>query len=136
MVSGRVCVRAPAAPSSSGGGTRAGSASLPKGRPFTSLRGRSEIRSVRRRGTRRRVGGVTVVAAPGEPGPPRVAVVAGRTVGSAVLRNRAKRRLREAIARAPIRRGYHYVVVASRAVLDARFDELVEWVGRAMQEES
>jgi ribonuclease P protein component len=135
MVSGRACVRGPAAPSSSGGVARAGSGSRPKGRSYSSLRGRSEIRSLRRRGTRRRVGGVTVIAAPGEPGPPRVAVVAGRQVGSAVRRNRAKRRLREAAARAPIRRGHDYMLVASRAVLDARFDEVVEWVHRAVRSE-
>jgi ribonuclease P protein component len=76
------------------------------------------------------------VTASGVPGPPRVAVVAGRKVGSAVLRNRAKRRLREVMAGAPIRRGHDYIVVASGAVLDARFAELVEWVSRAVQEET
>jgi ribonuclease P protein component len=87
---------------------------------------------VRRIGSRRRSGGVTVIEAPGPPGPPRVAVVAGRVLGSAVQRNRAKRRLREAVARAPIRNGSDYLVIASRAVLEARFDEVVDWVRRAV----
>jgi ribonuclease P protein component len=74
---------------------------------------------------------VTVFMAPGEPGPPRVAVVAGRKVGSAVRRNRAKRRLREAVAGAPVRAGFDYLVVASAAVLETGFEEVVDWVCRA-----
>lgn len=135
MDSGRACARGPDAPSSRGGGAKAGTVSPRRGRPYTSLRGRSEIGSLRRRGLRRRVGGVTVLTAPGVPGPPRVAVVAGRSVGSAVDRNRAKRRLREAVARAPICRGHDYMVVASRSVLDAGFDDVVEWLTRAVQAE-
>jgi len=95
------------------------------------LTGRSEIKEVRRVGTRRRAGGVTVITAPGRSGRPRVAVVAGRKLGSAVDRNRAKRRLREAVAVAPISDGHDYMVIASRAVLKAPFGDLVMWVRRA-----
>jgi ribonuclease P protein component len=81
------------------------------------------------------VGGIVLFDAPAEPGPPRVAVTAGRPVGKAVDRNRAKRRMREAIARAPIRHGRAYVLVATPAVLDAAFQDLVGWVRSAVEVE-
>ena len=103
-------------------------------RQFVSLRN-LEIRRVRRTGSRRRVGGIVLFDAPGEPGPPRVAVTAGREVGKAVDRNRAKRRMREAMALAPIRHGREYVLIASRAVVDAPFEELTAWVRSAVEVE-
>ncbi|MDP2623730.1 MAG: ribonuclease P protein component [Actinomycetota bacterium] len=102
---------------------------------YASLRRSSDIGRVRRVGTRRRVGGVAAFVAAGEPGPPRVACVAGRGVGGAVRRNRAKRRLREALRRVPLRDGCDYVVVASGAVTEAPFEVLVGWVRAAMSEE-
>jgi ribonuclease P protein component len=90
---------------------------------------------VRRVGTHRRVGGITVFAAPGEPGTPRVAVVAGRVVGNAVRRNRAKRRLREALRLVPLREGREYVVVASAATVRAPFEALVAWARTATREQ-
>jgi ribonuclease P protein component len=59
--------------------------------------------------------------------------VAGRAVGSAVERNRAKRRLREAAARVHLRAGHDYVVVASPRVIEMSFDELVGGMRRAME---
>jgi ribonuclease P protein component len=48
-----------------------------------------------RRGRRRREGPITVSWVPGDPAePPRVAYTIGRRVGSAVVRNRVRRRLR------------------------------------------
>jgi ribonuclease P protein component len=88
---------------------------------------------VRRTGVRRRVGGVTVIVAPGEDGPPRVAFVAGKSVGSAVLRNRAKRRLREAMDGLELEQGHDYVVVASRGVADDTFPGLVDKLRRAVE---
>jgi ribonuclease P protein component len=86
-------------------------------------------------GARRRVGGLIAFVAESEPGPPRVAVVAGRRIGGAVVRNRAKRRLREALAGAPMSEGRAYVVVAtSDAVAEAPWEDLVEWVRRAVHE--
>ena len=67
----------------------------------------------------------------GAPGPPQVAFVAGRKVGNAVARNRAKRRLREATANVRLCDDMAYVVIAQRGVNDAPFDELVEWLGDA-----
>lgn len=120
--------------SSSDGAPRAVPESPRSGRPYTSLRN-LEIQRVRRIGARRRVGGIIVFDAPGEEGPPGVAVTAGRKVGGAVLRNRAKRRMREAVARAPIRPGHAYVLVASPAVVDAPFEELAAWVKEAVDVE-
>lgn len=89
---------------------------------------------MRRDGTTRRVFGVKVAIAPGRPGPPRVGLVVGRDVGSAVRRNRAKRRLREALAFVPLRDGRDYVVIASRAVAAVPFPDLVAWLTRGVDE--
>lgn len=122
------CGRAPAGPSSSVAVKRDATASLPERRPYVSLRGRSEFARVYRDGFRRRVGGVLVVAMSGGDGPPRVGVVAGRRVGGAVVRNRAKRRLREALARVELRDGATYVVVALPGVASATFEQVLAWV--------
>ncbi len=106
-----------------------------RGRPYASLRSRSDIESVRRVGTRRRVGGITVVAAPGLSGRCRAAFIAGRTVGRAVQRNRVKRRLREALSRVPIRVSRDYLVMATSVVIEAPFEDLVAWLTRAVAEE-
>ena len=81
------------------------------------------------------MGGIVIFDAPGDPGPPRVAVTAGKQVGGAVRRNRAKRRMREAVAQAPIRQGREYVLVATPAVVDAPFGELTAWVRAAVDVE-
>lgn len=78
---------------------------------------------------------MTIFSAPGIPGPPRVAVVAGRWIGTAVRRNRCKRRLREAVARVPLGEGRDYVVIAGEAVHDAAFETLVAWVRKCADEE-
>ena len=90
---------------------------------------------MRSTGSRRRVGGIVVFDAMGEPGLPRVAVTAGRQVGGAVKRNRAKRRMREAVAQAPIRHGHEYVLVATPAVVGAPFGDLTAWVRAAVDVE-
>ena len=115
---------------------RAGSESQPRGRRYASLRGRTAFQRVFRSGKRRRSGGVVVIVASGVPGPPRVGVVAGaKKVGDAVQRNRAKRRLRGALGSVPLRSGHDYVVIASQTVLTASFDEIEEWLRRAVDEE-
>ena len=114
---------------------RAVAASPRRGRPYASLRSRSDIGRVRRKGTRRRVGGITVFVAPGVADGSRAAFIAGRAVGSAVVRNRAKRRLREALARVLLRVGRDYVVIATSVVAEVPFEDLVGWLTRAVTEE-
>jgi ribonuclease P protein component len=73
-------------------------------------------------------GPVTIRFVPGEPeAPPRVAYAVGG-VGNAVVRNRLRRRLRAAVARAQaeLAAGGAYLVSARREALTMPFDALVE----------
>lgn len=80
---------------------------------------------------------LTVVARRTDDGdsPGRVMVVAGRSVGSAVRRNRAKRMLREAVKRAdgpwP---GCHVAVIAKRPLTEARLEQVDEALRRALKQ--
>lgn len=134
MASATECAPAPDEPFSSAAAARAAAVSRRSKRPFSSLRGRTEFQRLRRQGMRRRVGGVTVVAAVGGARSPLVGVLAGKAVGGAVRRNRAKRRLREAIARAPLRGDRDYLVIAGEAVATAPFGVVVGWVVTAVAE--
>ncbi|MGH8886320.1 MAG: ribonuclease P protein component [Egibacteraceae bacterium] len=71
----------------------------------------------------------------GETPQARAAVVAGRDVGGAVQRNRAKRRLRAALATGALPPGLDLVVRAHPAAIDADFvvleTELGDLIGRA-----
>ena len=51
-------------------------------------------------------------------------------------RNRAKRRLREALVGISLREGHDYVVIASPAVLSAPFGDIVQWLRAAVGEET
>ena len=51
-------------------------------------------------------------------------------------RNRAKRRLREALAGVHLRDGHDYVVIASASVLTAPFEEVVKWLRGVVGEET
>lgn len=62
-----------------------------------------------------------------------VGLVAGRKVGTAVTRNRAKRRLRAVLRSLDLEPGVGYVVIASSRVASAPFDDLLEWVTRAVR---
>ena len=75
----------------------------------------------------------------GSDDPPRVAYAIGRRFGSAVERNRARRRLRAAVAldEALLLPGGAYLVVADRAVMTITFPTLREHVAtllRAVQD--
>lgn len=135
MVSDSACGRGPDAPFLRAGVPRAVAASARRAAPYSPLRRSSDIGKVRRNGHRHRVGGITIFVAEGEPGLPRVAFVAGRAVGSAVRRNRAKRRLREALRRVPLREGHDYVVTAGPKVVSVDFDTLLSWLTTALYEE-
>lgn len=77
---------------------------------------------------------MVVVVAEGDPGVPQVGFVAGRRVGNAVERNRAKRRLREAMARVVLRDGTTLLVIAQPGVNEATFPQLVGWLATARSE--
>jgi ribonuclease P protein component len=135
MDSVAACGHGPVAPSSSGAGKRAVADSRRRDPPYASLRKSADIRRVRRAGTRRRVGGLTLFVSAGEPGPPRVAFVASHNVGSAVRRNRAKRRLREVVRLVGPAGGRDLVVTAGPEVVTAPFATLVAWMKKALEEE-
>ena len=97
-----------------------------------SLRPSSRFAVIYRTGRRTTRGSVTVIEAEGTREVPEVGVVAGRRVGNAVRRNRAKRRLRAAAAQAPLRPGRAYVIVAGPEVVDAPFTSLASWVTDAV----
>jgi ribonuclease P protein component len=75
------------------------------------------------------------VVATTESGPPHVAYAVGRTVGSAVARNRARRRLRAAVRDQAdgLRPGAAYLVGASREVVSMPFAELTRCLGAALR---
>ena len=59
-------------------------------------------------------------------------IVASRRVGGAVARNRARRRLREALLRVDLMPDTAYVVIASAGVGMMDFEELVGELGGAI----
>ena len=65
-----------------------------------------------------------MLRAPGSLGPPQVGFVAARRVGNAVRRNRAKRRLREAMMKVELQANTAYIVIASPGVATMGFDDL------------
>ena len=76
------------------------------------------------------------VRATAEERPARVGVTAVRGLGGAVQRNRAKRRIREAVrsVRGEIRDGADVIVVASPAAMTANFQEMVDSLRRVLRE--
>lgn len=65
----------------------------------------------------------------------RFGFTASRTIGGAVQRNRARRRLKEAVRLAGSNRaveGYDYVLIAREGTLQRRFTELVRDLERAL----
>ena len=73
-----------------------------------------------------------MIAAPGALGAPQVGVVAGRRVGGAVRRNRAKRRLRAAISEVDLADGMAYIVIAGPEVPEVDFRQLTMWIASAV----
>ena len=96
------------------------------------IRDRSTFETLRRSGRRSRRGPVTVTyAVVGSEGAPCVAYAVGRRAGGAVVRNRARRRLRAAVARAELVPG-SYLVSAGAAAATVPFDQLCAHVRSAM----
>ncbi|MXW69266.1 MAG: ribonuclease P protein component [Acidimicrobiia bacterium] len=103
------------------------------GRRYQPLRTSRHFRLVFSGGKRCRVGGLSVISAPNTTDRTGIGLVAGRRVGTAVVRNRAKRRLRAALAEVGPPPGRDYVVVATRQVAEVPFRTLVEWLRAALE---
>ncbi|MEX1280920.1 MAG: ribonuclease P protein component [Acidimicrobiia bacterium] len=99
------------------------------------LRRRADFERLFATGHRVRRGGITVLCAPSSDGETRVAVIASRKVGSAVRRNRAKRRLRAILADVDLPEATHVAVIAGPSVPDVDFDRLRDWVSAGLPEE-
>lgn len=98
-----------------------------------SLRGREEFRRVLSEGTRARRGPLAVTVAPGaDPsGPARLGIAVRVARGRAVVRNRIRRRVKEAF-RSAARPGRDVVVRADDRVLGMSFQELTVTLEGAM----
>lgn len=101
--------------------------SLPK------LRGSPEVQRVLKTGSAVRSKRVVVYLARGA-GQTRGAWVAGRRVGGAVARNRARRLLREAWRQISprVEEGWEAVLVARQAIAGAQAQQIVEEVGEVL----
>lgn len=77
---------------------------------------------------------MVVVSSPGSDGLPRVGLLVSRSCGTAVKRNRIKRRLRAAAERIELRPGNDYVIIATGQAAEAPYDQLTGWLGRALEE--
>jgi ribonuclease P protein component len=97
------------------------------------IRDRATFEALRRTGSRSRYGAVTVTYCGSQaPGPPRVAYAVGKRVGSAVVRNRLRRRLRAAAGEiAELAPGAYLVRVAPEAAA-LSYEDLKAQVTRAM----
>jgi ribonuclease P protein component len=72
----------------------------------------------------------------GDDGPIRVGFTVSRKVGTAVERNRVRRRLKEVVrllASTGLRAGHDYVLIGRRAALSMPFDQIAEDFKRALR---
>ena len=125
MAFARACIRGQAKKSSGVADRRVGSASR-RNQRFVSLRNRTDFGRVFRRGGRVRSTGLTVLMLEGPSAVPRIGIVAGKKVGNAVNRNRAKRRIREAASQANLRPHTDYILIAGPETTEIVFRDLVE----------
>lgn len=123
MASGPGCAPGPVEPSWPVAGPRAGASSAP--RPSRSGR----IREALQRGTAHRSARVVVYVALNG-GPSWAAFAVGRRIGGAVVRNRARRLLREAwrSVEAQVREGCQVVLVARPAIVGATAQDVAQEV--------
>ncbi|MEW9808525.1 ribonuclease P protein component [Mesorhizobium marinum] len=100
------------------------------------LRKRAEFLAVRRGEKRRGRLFLLEVLDRGDDAPPRVGFTVTKKVGNAVVRNRVRRRLKEAVrvqAAGDMRRGSDYVIVGREDVLAAPFAELGAELSRRLR---
>jgi len=102
--------------------------------PVGRIRDRSTFAALRRSGRRVRSGSITLFFLPtGDPPFPRVAFTVGRRVGSAVTRNRVRRRLRAIMAeeRARLEPGA-YLLTTTPETATLTYDEMRSTVSSAL----
>ena len=99
-----------------------------------SLTRRRDFDALFRHGRRIRLGVLTVVRACVDDDT-RVAVVAPKSVGSAVERNRAKRRIRAALRSITLPPHEHIAILATKQVRSMPFDALVERLQEGLERE-
>lgn len=102
------------------------------------LRKSSDIQRVRRKGISYAHPLVVLQAAKSDLETVRIGIIASRSIGGAVDRNLAKRRLREAVR--PIRKritpGWDLVLIARKPILEAEFSNLSSAVQSLVQKAS
>ncbi|MDH3189876.1 MAG: ribonuclease P protein component [Acidimicrobiia bacterium] len=101
-----------------------------------SLRSPLEFSRVLKNGIRRQVGGIVLIQAAGDPGPPRLGLIVSKSVGNAVTRNRVKRRLRHTVRDVRFQSGMDYVIIAHKSAAEVPHPELVGWIRRALEQSS
>jgi ribonuclease P protein component len=98
------------------------------------IRDRRTFAALRGSGRYLRQGPITVTFLSGDPGtPPRFAYAVGRRVGTAVARNRLRRRLRAAVATASALRSGAYLVGAGPEAARLSFGELRKTLCEALE---
>ena len=88
------------------------------------LRRSSDFAALRRRGRRWSDRLLVLVARPNGLGVTRFGFAVGKRLGKAVVRNKVKRRLREAARRAPVKEGWDLLVVARKEAPQADYHAL------------
>ena len=91
---------------------------------FTKLRRRAEFTKVYERGARLRGRFMTCFALPNELGTPRLGIAASQKIGNAVVRNKAKRRVRELFKAHKPLTGIDIVVIPRREMADASWQNI------------
>lgn len=86
--------------------------------PGSRLRRRQDYQAVYEHGTRLSGSLMTVFFLPNALGRPRLGIAATRKIGSAVIRNRAKRRVRDLFRREQIREALDIVVIPRRELAE------------------
>jgi ribonuclease P protein component len=99
------------------------------------LTGEADFKRVRRTGKSQAHPLLVVIASRNASPHSRFGIVAGKTVGGAVQRNRAKRRLRAAVRAIgrETRPGYDVILIARPAVVEAEWSDVCEAVRRLFE---
>lgn len=99
------------------------------------LRRNEDFQRVRREGRSYPSPWLVLVVAPNELAHSRFGIAAGKRIGNAVVRNRVKRRLREAVRlrQTRIAPGWDVVLIARESLADASYEQLDQAVGQLLK---